>query len=421
MRSSCARTSPPLATECNDAMGEWKKIKFSDLYAIPSRNGVSKPSRVRGAGYKMINMGELFSHDWIFDIPMELVPLSDAEKNNSQVAVDDLLFARQSMVASGAGRCVLVREVNELTVFESHLIRVRLNQTKSLPLFYYYYFRSGCSNIASIVQHVVQAGIRASDLSDLEVDLPPLPTQKKIAAVLSALDDKIENNRKICANLEAQAQAIFKSWFVDFEPWGGVIPEGWRMGRLGDVAECNPYRKLVKGDVARCVEMADLTVSGPFPTGWSIRRYNGGMKFSNGDTIIARITPCFENGKVAFVNFLEDREVAFGSTEYVIVSPRGMVPAEWFYCLARDPGFITYAKSRMNGSSGRQRFTASDIAEYEIPIAPVGVYEKVAPLFASVMKKIKNCGFESRALSALRDALLPKLMSGEIDVDKVEV
>lgn len=287
----------------------------------------------------------------------------------------------------------------------------------------YFHTRIGQNKILAYASQVgVPAIARAtSSFREIEIPVPPIPTQKKIAAVLSALDDKIENNRRICKTLEEMAQAIFKSWFVDFEPWGGVMPEGWRRGKLGDVAECNPFRKLGKGVDAKCVEMSDLTVDGPFPSGWSTRRYNGGMKFRNGDTVIARITPCFENGKVGFVNFLEDDEVAFGSTEYVVISSHGMIPAEWFYCLARDPNFISYAKSRMNGSSGRQRFSASDVAEYEIPIAPDEMYKKVAPLLASVMMKIKNCGFESRALASMRDALLPKLMSGEIDVDKVVV
>ena len=70
--------------------------------------------------------------------------------------------------------------------------------------------------------------------------LPPLPTQRKIAAVLGALDDKIENNRKICANLEAQAQAIFKSWFVDFEPFGGKMPQGWKITSIYDFAHHRP-------------------------------------------------------------------------------------------------------------------------------------------------------------------------------------
>lgn len=117
----------------------YSTIRFGDLYAIDSRNGLSKPSKIRGSGYKMINMGELFANDRIYDIPMELVPLKDPEKINAKVEVGDLLFARQSLVLEGAGKCSIVMEVSPLTVFESHLIRVRLKDNAN-PVFYYYYF-----------------------------------------------------------------------------------------------------------------------------------------------------------------------------------------------------------------------------------------------------------------------------------------
>ena len=101
----------------------WDTVRFGDLYSAESRNGLTKPSRVRGSGYKMINMGELFANDRIYDIPMELVPLKESEKVNAKVECGDLLFARQSLVLEGAGKCSIVMEVSPLTVFESHLIR----------------------------------------------------------------------------------------------------------------------------------------------------------------------------------------------------------------------------------------------------------------------------------------------------------
>lgn len=128
----------------------YSTIRFGDLYAVDSRNGLSKPIKIRGSGYKMINMGELFANDRIYDIPMELVPLKDSEKNNAKVEVGDLLFARQSLVFEGAGKCSIVMEVSPLTVFESHLIRVRLKDNVN-PVFYYYYFRSTLSPMKSIV------------------------------------------------------------------------------------------------------------------------------------------------------------------------------------------------------------------------------------------------------------------------------
>ena len=137
----------------------WESVPFSQLYAAESRNGLTKPSKVRGSGFKMINMGELFANDRIYDIPMELVPLTDSEKKNCQVSIGDLLFARQSLVLEGAGKCSIVMDVSPLTVFESHLIRVRLNKQVANPLFYYYYFRSAFSPIKTIVSQCAQAGI----------------------------------------------------------------------------------------------------------------------------------------------------------------------------------------------------------------------------------------------------------------------
>lgn len=249
----------------------------------------------------------------------------------------------------------------------------------------------------------------------LPIVIPPLETQKKIAAVLGALDDKIELNRKMNENLESQAQALFKSWFIDFTPFGGKMPKDWKKGVLADIAEINPARLLKKGEAATCIEMADLSTSTAFPNDWGMKTFNGGMKFKNGDTIMARITPCLENGKAAFVNCLAEGEVAFGSTEYITICSKGMAPNEMFYSLVRDADFISYATKHMNGSSGRQRVAGVDIAAYPFVIADDGTYAKISPILKCVFEKIRVNSLESRKLAELRDALLPKLMKGEVE------
>ena len=221
----------------------WGYVKFADLYEAPSKNGLTKPSKIRGNGFKMINMGELFANDRIYDIPMELVPLTDSEKEKNKIEVGDLLFARQSLVLEGAGKCSIVLEVLPLTVFESHLIRVRLKKEKASPLFYYYYFRSQYSPIKTIVSQCAQAGIRGSDLSELMVLCPPLEKQQYIAGILSTYDDLIENNQKQIKLLEEAAQRLYKEWFVNlhfpgFENTSAMdgVPEGWKKDTLGDIA-----------------------------------------------------------------------------------------------------------------------------------------------------------------------------------------
>ena len=141
------------------------------------------------------------------------------------------------------------------------------------------------------------------------------------------------------------------------------------------------------------------------------------MRFQNQDTLMARITPCLENGKVAYVNFLEEKEIAFGSTEYIVMTTiDGLLP-ELLYFLCRDEEFKGYATKNMNGSSGRQRVSGETIGNYKMVLPPKSVLEAIAPYFKSVMNTIKNNGFESRRLSELRDTLLPRLMSGELSVD----
>lgn len=176
---------------------EWEKVKFEDLYLIPSKNGLTKPTAIRGNGYKMINMGELFKYNKIGNIPMSLVPLSENEKKTNDIQVGDLLFARQSLVVSGAGKCSIVIDVPEYTTFESHIIRVRLNKEIVNPMFYYYYLQSENSPVKTIINYQNQAGIKGSDLAKVPVIKPSLDAQNQIVAEI----EKEENIVKECKKL----------------------------------------------------------------------------------------------------------------------------------------------------------------------------------------------------------------------------
>lgn len=223
---------------------KWEQIAFGELYSIPSRNGVSRPRKVRGSGYKMINMGELFAFDRVNDIPMERVPLNEKELAAMCVEYGDLLFARQSLVLEGAGKVSIVMNTTEPTTFESHLIRVRLDSRKADPFYYFYFFRSPYSKIPSIVQQCAQAGIRGTDLKKILVPNPPLEIQKAIAERLKVYDDLIENNRRRIELLEQAARLLYKEWFVHFRFPGHEqvkivdgVPEGWRETTISGVCE----------------------------------------------------------------------------------------------------------------------------------------------------------------------------------------
>ena len=254
--------------------------------------------------------------------------------------------------------------------------------------------------------------INVADIRNMPVQLPSRGEQSKVAELLNVLDDKIDLNNRLNDYLEQLCQSLFNRFDND---------ENNPFVKVSDIADVNPRRTLKKGEEALCIEMADLSTTGAFPTDWRTKAYNGGVKFVNGDTILARITPCLENGKAGYINFLEQDEVAFGSTEYIVLTSKGELPSEFFYFLARNEDFISYATAHMNGSSGRQRVSGSDVGNYEVRMPSEKQISEFRKIAGNAMRVISASSIESRKLAQLRDALLPKLMSGEIDASKVEL
>ena len=400
----------------------WQQIRFGDLYMIPSRNGLMRPSRVRGEGIKMVNMGELFANQLIGDIPMERVPMNERELANSSLAEGDLLFARQSLVLEGAGQCSYVASLPEPTTFESHLIRVRIDQAKAIPLFYHYYFRSPFSGMSTIVQQCAQAGIRASELAELKVGYPSIDVQKAVVDLLAPYDAFIENNRRRMALLEESARLLYREWFVrlrfpgyEHTPIVDGVPQGWERVPTPRAIEINPKIKLSDDEDHWFVEMANLPTDSMCINGAAMRDGRSGPKFQNGDTLLARITPCLENGKTGFVDFMAEGEAGRGSTEFIVLRSKRVTP-EFVYCLARTYEFRGNAIKSMIGSSGRQRVQESCFDKYMVFVPPPSLLRLFSDFAAPAFVQIKNLATQNQKLRTARDLLLPRLMSGELAV-----
>jgi type I restriction enzyme S subunit len=423
--------------------------EFQEFFKTPLRNGLTRPKSVRGEGVRMVNMGEIFAHGRIADIAMDRVPLSEKEAEAFLLEPGDLLFARQSLVLEGAGKCSIFLGASEPVTFESHIIRARLDQKMADPGFFYYFFKSrpGRNSITSIVEQVAAAGIRGSDLARLQVPILSLAEQRGIAHILGTLDDKIELNRRMNETLEAIARALFKSWFVDFdpvrakaegrdpglpkhiadlfpnsfeEPGLGETPKGWRITPLAEVVEVNPPRTVGRGEEAPYLDMASMPTQGHSPDAVVDRAFSSGMRFVNGDTLVARITPCLENGKTAYVDFLRDGQVGWGSTEFIVLRPKPPLPTEFAYCLARSAEFRDFAIQSMTGSSGRQRVPSDSLAQFEIAVPSDKVAMEFGYLVKPLFARARAASEECRVLAALRDALLPRLISGEIRLGDIE-
>ena len=169
----------------------------------------------------------------------------------------------------------------------------------------------------------------------------------------------------------------------------GMIPKGWEVKELGEVININPRESLKKGEEKIYVEMANLPLNYARITNYIEKPFNGGTKFRNGDTLLARITPCLENGKTAIVDFLEENDLAFGSTEYIVMRPK-VLNQYYIYCLSRNEDFRNYAIKNMNGSSGRQRVDANTIKQYRIPCPDENTLELYNQFCVSLFNQMKK-------------------------------
>ena len=279
----------------------------------------------------------------------------------------------------------------------------------------------------------------------------PGSEQRAIANVLETLDDKIELNRRMNEMLEEMARALFKSWLVDFDPvrakmegrWRrceslpglpaeyydlfpdrlvdselGEIPEGWGVKALGKVVELNPAEPMKRGTLAPYLDMAALPTSGSSPIKAVLREFKSGTRFRNDDTLLARITPCLENGKTALVQSLPRGAVGWGSTEFIVMRAIPPVPPEYSYLLARDAGFREHAIQSMTGTSGRQRVQVDALAPYPLPAPPPETWNEFSSLVSPLFAQIELNRKASLALAAQRDALLPQLVAGQIPLNE---
>jgi type I restriction enzyme S subunit len=294
----------------------------------------------------------------------------------------------------------------------------------------------------------VRVRIYFRELAKMQITIPPLPEQKAIAHILETLDDKIQLIRRMNSTLEAMARALFQSWFVDFDPVRakldgrkpagldaetavlfpnhfqdsalGHIPQGWEVKPMSEVIEVNPRRILKSGACAPYLDMKNMPTHGHAADDVIRREFSSGTKFKNGDTLLARITPCLENGKSALVDFLEDDQVGWGSTEYIVFAPKSPLTPEFCYYLARSDALRLHAIQNMTGTSGRQRVPSDCFTQFKLAVPSD---EKIAQRFGEITKPwmtMIHANIEqSRTLANLRDTLLPKLLSGELSTSSI--
>ncbi|MEQ4488890.1 MAG: restriction endonuclease subunit S [Dehalococcoides mccartyi] len=244
--------------------------------------------------------------------------------------------------------------------------------------------------------------VNKTSFSNYTVLVPSLPEQRAIAATLACLDDKIELNNKINANLEAQAQAIFKSWFVDFEPFQngefvdselGMIPRGWRVGKLEELITVKygkDHKKLADGLI-------------PVFGSGGIMRYAEKSLYEKESVLIPR------KGTLNNVLYINEPFWTVDTMFYSEMKQNNIAKYIYHFISNKD-------LASMNAGSAVPSMTTEILNNISVLVAPDLVFTEFEQLLAPLFKLKKHNEVQSRTLTALRDALLPKLMSGEIEV-----
>ncbi|EPJ7146189.1 TPA: restriction endonuclease subunit S [Proteus mirabilis] len=377
--------------------------------------------------------------------------------------------------------CVIPNDLREANC--SDIVIARVNNELLCPHYLSYFMNAMAhGQVNAHIVGAVQQHFNVSSAKKLEIPLPSRVKQTKIVQVLKTLDDKLKLNRQINQTLEQMAQTLFKSWFVDFDPvvdnaldagffeqdlafsdellrrvevrravresdnfkplsedirrlfpnafeecaepalgLGGWMPKGWMSKSISDAIFINPKVNLAKDTVAKFVDMKALPTSGYSIEEVSEKPFSGGMKFQNNDILLARITPCLENGKTGIVDFLSENEAGFGSTEFIILRGNKNIHYSYIACLARYESFRQHVIQSMVGSSGRQRVQNGCFNDYKIAVPSGEVMNRFADIVSPSFKKLTQNTNESRSLTKLRDTLLPKLISGELSLSDIKI
>ncbi len=271
-------------------------------------------------------------------------------------------------------------------------------------------------------------GVNRNTLHQMSVLAPDVEIQRQVAAALANYDDLIATNQRRIALLEEAARRVYREWFVHLRFPGHEsvlrsdgIPAGWQRSTFAELVQINPRTAFSKDIERPFVDMSSLSETSMVIGPRSARLIGGGAKFRNGDTLFARITPCLENGKTGYIQFLEDEHaVASGSTEFIVFRSKHVNPW-WVYCTAREDGFREHAIRSMSGADGRQRVSTECFDKF-ITLRPLQtVLDQFEAAVAASFPLIEQLCRQNQKLAEARDLLLPKLMSGQFDVSGIRL
>ena len=394
-------------------MEEWKECRLGDL-CIDNKGSY-------GIAASAVPYSEdLYTYLRITDInddgtlnKSDLKSVADENAEQYILQPNDIVFAR---TGGSTGRNYFYDGSDGVFVYAGFLIKFSINPNKVNPKYIKYFCLSQEYKnwVYSFNTGSTRGNINAQTYANMPVIIPPRPQQDLLVNTLSSLDDKIELNNKINTNLEQQAQALFKNWFVDFEPFGGKMPEACKVGKLSDIADY----------LTEKIEISSLNENNYYSTENMLPNKQGIEKATSlpniqqttrclpGETIISNIRPYFK--KIYYCT----EEIAGCSTDVLCFKPKNSNISEFLYQTLFSDSFFDYM---VLGSKGTKmpRGDKQQIMNYNITIPDTNNLLKFKSFVNPMLSQIDSNRKENKTLSKIRDTLLPKLMNGEIVLDEV--
>ena len=407
-------------------MGSWRNINIDELGEVIT--GYTPP----------IKKTDYFGDEYPFITPSDMTMDSRTVQTERFLSQKGYEYRKNRLLPRDAICVVCVASLGKIcmttvpSATNQQINSVVVNQDKYDPYFVYYLLRTKANVIQSVAGGVATPIVKKSTFTGINVRVPPLAIQHKIAAVLSAYDDLIENNTRRIKILEEMAQAIYREWFVEFRFPGhegvemveselGLIPQGWEVVTASEAISINPTASVPRHTEKPFVPMKSATEHSMLITDVEQRTGNSGAKFKNYDTLFARITPCLENGRTGFVQFLSsDDIVALGSTEFIVLRSNTLNPY-FVYLLAQTHDFRDNAIKSMTGATGRQRVVNQCFDNYFLPNPDRDYLRQFECIIAPLFKQVQNLWEKNANLRQTRDLLLLKLISGEIDISELDI
>jgi len=406
-----------MTRELNKVPAGWQKVNFEDMADLVT-DRIDDP--------KESGLKDYIGLDHIDTDNIRIKRFgstNDVEATKFLCKKGDIIFGKRNAYL----RKVAVSD--RAAVVSAHSMVLRSKDSKVISDFLPCFMQSSIfwKTAQAISEGSMSPTIKWKTLASQEFWIPSLPEQKKISEILWSIENNLEKTERLLAVTEIIKNGLLEHLLTKgighkkFKKTEiGEIPAQWTTYEFARAIEINPARKLTLNNEYTKIEMSDLQEWNPKVLDSRKALFKGGgSKFKNGDTLLARITPCLENGKTAFIDMLDDNELAFGSTEFIVLSGKKDLTLDkyvYYTCILSQ--FRLLAADSMIGTSGRQRVPKSFFDNLSIPLPPVSEQKIIVEILDTFSRTCATCRAIIQNTKNVKMKLTNSFLSGELLIPK---